>query len=108
MNLTIGRVYMLRGGHIMRYRGPYEKSAATRRREEQSGIELPPGTYAFGPVSEKAFDQAVGHSVYAGDVLYEITADKLDVIRTRRADCAARGLTEDVSEMDFLLSELAV
>lgn len=89
-SLEIGKVYMLRGGHVLRYLGLY-------------GGEGP--ALAFGPVQEPAGDP-VGASVAADDVLYEMDKSKMEVIRRRLRDALNRGLERDVEDMLTLVKEL--
>jgi hypothetical protein len=88
--VKVGAVYMVRGGHLLRYRGLYSNTGPC---------------LAFGPVTEEGpFDLPVGYSAAKEDVLYEVTVKDLPWLRDRQEQLLARKLpTEDVQ---YLIAEL--
>ncbi len=102
-DLKVGAVYMVRGGHILRYQGIYE--SPLKPGFNPTPKRLRPIAHAFGPViDEGPFDPPAGASIAAEDALYEITAEKLPMLRFRLEQLQARKLpTEDV---DYLITSL--
>ena len=98
MSLTVGKVYLLKGGHVLRYQGFYCNSNGTPGK----GPNL-----AFRCVQEGVTEPATGYSAAPGDVLREITAADRDWLKSRRENAQARNLSEDVADMDLVLRELA-
>lgn len=95
--MKVGAVYMVRGGHILRYRGVYASSGRAPL------IDNP--CLAFGSVEDEGpFDPPVGYSARAEDALYEITPKDLPWIRDRREQMLARKL--DVVDIEHLIAEL--
>ena len=89
--MTIGKVYRLRGGLILRYQGPWGgKGPCLAFRPVRDGVTEPPAGYSTGP------EQITG----------EVTSADLGWVRERREQAAARNLLEEVADMDHLIKEL--
>lgn len=97
--MDVGKVYMLRGGLILRYQGPWGNPKAHRPN--------PNPCLAFRRVSESVSDPASAYSAVAEDVLYEITPDRLPMIQFRREQLLLRDLLTEVEDMDVLIAELS-
>lgn len=92
-DMRVGGVYLLRGGRVMRYQGPWGGTGPC---------------LAFRFVRDGVEDPPVGLSVDGGDVFQEVTLADEPWLLTRRAQCAARNLMEDVADMDHVLGELRI
>lgn len=89
--LTIGKVYLLKGGNVRRYQGPWGgKGPCLAFRCVQEGVSEPP----------------VGYSASEEEVLREITGADRDWLTSRRDQARARNLHEDADDMEFVLAEL--
>ena len=102
--MRVGAVYMVRGGHILRYRGVY---ARANRPQGFNPAPRPNDNpcLAFGSVQDEGpFDPPVGYSALAEDALYEVTPKDLPWIRDRREQMLARKL--DVTDIEHLIAEL--
>ena len=92
MNLIVGKVYLLRGGYILRYQGPWGgKGPCLAFRCPQEGVSDPP----------------VGYSASVEEVIREVTQADRDWLLTRRDQARARNLHESVADTEFVLQELA-
>jgi hypothetical protein len=102
-DMKVGAVYMVRGGHILRYRGLYtrpERLGPTGRPADNPCL-------AFGPVQDEGpFDPPVGASIVRKDVLYEVTPSDLGWLRDRREQRLARKL--DTADIEHLIRELTL
>lgn len=98
MGVEVGKVYMIRGGLILRYAGPWWDEEERRKMGREPG----PGL-RFERVSEPGTSW---YSAAIEDVLYEITPDKLPMIQFRREQLLARDLFTEVADMDVLIAEL--
>jgi hypothetical protein len=102
--MRVGAVYMIRGGHILRYRGVYGPPKGYPGfnpvpREER------PTCLAFGPVvDEGPFDPPCGASIGVSEVRQVITPADLPWVRDRRDQMVARKL--DVDDINHLIAEL--
>lgn len=102
--MTVGAVYMVRGGNILRYRGVYA-SPKGYPGFNPTPRDSRPTCLAFGEVvDEGPFDPPVGASISAADVLYQITPTDLEWVRDRREQMLARKL--DVADIEHLIAEL--
>jgi hypothetical protein len=104
--MKVGAVYMVRGGHILRYRGIYASRAEFFGHRVVARIAI--GTcLAFGPVTDEGpFDPPVGASIASEDVLYEITPKDLPwiLVLDRKEQMLSRKL--DVADIEHLIAEL--
>lgn len=89
---------MIRGGLILRYAGPWADEEERRRKGKEPG----PGL-RFERVSQPGTSW---YSAAKEDVLYEITPDRLPMIRSRREQLVVRDLFTEVADMDILIAEL--
>lgn len=85
--IEVGHVYMLRGGHIMRFAGPFERGPNLRFTSVRADN---PGGGSFAPDA----------------VLYEVTTDHLDMLIERRNQARARNLHEVAADAEAVLKEL--
>lgn len=91
MDLTVGKVYLLRGGNLLRYQGPWGgKGPCLAFRCPQEGVSDPP----------------VGYSASEGEVLREVTQADRGWLETRRDQARARNLHEAADDAEFVLREL--
>jgi hypothetical protein len=86
-----GKVYMLRGGNILRCHGPYANEGPN---------------LAFARITDALTTVPSGYSASLDDVLYELTRAHVEMLESRRAQALARGLAEDVDAMTALIAEL--
>lgn len=85
MDLRVGGIYMVRGGHILRYQGPWGGKGPC---------------LAFRPPTHGVSEPPVGYSAAEVDVLYEVTAKDLPWLLDRREALKARSLsTEDINRV---------
>lgn len=97
-SLKVGRVYLLAGGHIMRYQGLYAG---------RDGKPKGPCLAFRGVTGTHDPECPVGYSASAEQVRREITAEDIGWLQERRAQAAARGLiAEEVEVIDQILKEL--
>jgi hypothetical protein len=80
---TVGRVYMLVGGHLLRHQGQFKFT-----KPSLGIVPLPCGGYHASP----------------REVLYEIDESRLDMLRYRIEELKARGLNPE--EELFIIDEL--
>jgi hypothetical protein len=92
-NVCQGHVYMIRGGHHLRYHGLWGGTGPM---------------LAFQDPSNELSDPPVGASIDPDDVLYEITRDNGEFLWIFREAAARRGLTDLVDETDCILRELSI
>ncbi len=89
--LKVGTLYMLRGGHILRYHGLYANKG--------------PCLSFYGP--EAPLDGlCAGYSGSADQVLREITSADLDGLENRRQQLIARNLHTDAATTAFVIAEI--
>lgn len=89
--MKIGSVYLLRGGHVLRYQGLYaNKGPCLAFRGVRAGVSEPP----------------TGYSASRDEVLREVTEADLPWLKQREAGAAARNLPEDVLDMQHVIKEL--
>ena len=90
-DLTFGKVYLLRGGHILRYQGLYAgKGPCLAFRGVLDGVSEPP----------------VGYSASIDEVLQEVTLNDAHWLKERREASLSRGLDEAGEDLKFILKEL--
>jgi hypothetical protein len=92
--LVVGRIYVLVGGHILRYQGAYGKSGDERHTLKRVG--------AFRPPSQGLVEPASGYSDTADRALYQLTPQHIPQLRCRIAQLEARKLS---SEEEYLVIE---
>jgi hypothetical protein len=98
-DMKAGGVYMIRGGHVLRYRGLYASAGRPAGRPADNPC------LAFGPVQDEGpFDPPVGASIGRKDVLYPITPADLGWLRERREAMLSRKL--DTTDIEHLIAEL--
>lgn len=102
--LKAGKVYLLKGGLIMRCFGPYSSVGHQEERQRDPNAVT---CYAFKSVQEPQDGDPVGYSANAEYVLREIAVEDIRMLKDRREQCLARKLMHDVEDLDFLLKELA-
>jgi hypothetical protein len=89
-----GALYMVKGGHILRYQGPYSN---------KDGVPTGP-CLAFRVPSEGLSEPHVGYSASIDEVLHKITPGDLVWLGDRREQLIVRNL--DTAEIDFAIQEL--
>jgi hypothetical protein len=96
MKLEVGKIYWLRGGHVLRYHGQWGS---------ENVAELPKGYCgSFRAPSHPVSAPAVGYSASPEQVLHEVTLDDMEALCRMRDDSKARNL--DASEIEFVIKEL--
>jgi len=103
--LKAGKVYILKGGLILRCFGPYSREGHQDRQETPMS---PPTCYSFRSVQDPQDGMAIGYSAWAESVIREITVADISMLKDRREQCLSRKLKHEVEDMDFLLKELFV
>ena len=98
--LRVGAIYLLRGGYILRYQGPYAPPPERFRRATPG-----PGL-AFRAPSEGVQEPAVGYSAILSDVFRKLGPEDVPNLQKRRLNALARNLTGDVEELDVVIAEL--
>lgn len=95
-DLEVGKLYLLRGGHLMRYQGLYAKNGKPKG----------PGL-AFRGVRHH-HDPAVptGYSATKSEILRKVTIDDLSWLEVRRDEARARDLEDHALDAQFALDEL--
>lgn len=97
-----GRIYMVRGGHILRCHGPWLPPERPRNKAPRT-----PRIYCFtAPMLLPEEGPLGGASIDVADVLYEVTREHLDMLLTRRAQLLARNLSEDATQVEYVIAEL--
>ena len=91
VELKVGALYMLKGGHVMRYRGPWGGTGSC-------------GAYQMP--TEELSDPPVGYSASAEEVLRELTAADVPGLVERVAALRARGLDIEADEAVAAVLEL--
>jgi len=89
--VKVGAVYLLRGGHVLRYQGPYANKGPC---------------LAFRGVRAGVSESPSGYSTSQDQVLREVTSTDLDWLKRREAEAAARNLTDDALDMQHVIKEL--
>lgn len=99
----IGAVFLLVGGNLMRYQGPYgiEDMDAAQR------LVFPKKCLAFRSAMEEASFPAVGYSASAAEVIRRITNADLDWLPMRREQAMARNLHGAVEDVDATVEWLS-
>jgi hypothetical protein len=101
--LRVGKIYMIVGGHIMRYQG-------TWKRPDKSSfysMDSAEPACAFRDPSAGVVEPPSGGSVSAEDVMYEITVKHIPMLRQRVKAGRARNLNRYADEMEFVIKELS-
>lgn len=88
--LQIGKIYLLKGGYILRYRGPYSGKGPM---------------LAFGSVLDPNEDP-VGYSAAPSEVVKRITRRDLDWLKKRQKETHARGLSD--AEVACVIAEIKI
>lgn len=94
--LTVGAIYMLMGGRIMRYQGPYAPPPG----------KAPGPGLAFRAPSDGVQEPAVGYSASLSEVLRKIGPEDVPSLRSRVEQARARKLMDLVEETEFVITEL--
>lgn len=97
MNLTIGRVYLLRGGHLRRYQGLYAG---------RDGKPKGPCLAFRGVRDDHDPSCPVGSSHDPSEVLREVTEADRPWLLERREQAAARNLQDTADDVTKILTEL--
>ena len=90
--MKVDKCYLLKGGHILRFRGLYANEGPM---------------LAFQPPTAEYWGIPVGYSAPRSHVIQEITAADRSWLLTRRQNALARNLHDEVEQIDRVLSELA-
>jgi hypothetical protein len=93
--LTVGTIYMLVGGKILRYQGPYTPPPG----------KAPGPGLAFRAPSDGVQEPAVGYSASLSEVLRPLGPADLPMLRTRCEQARARNLMGLVEETEFVIKE---
>lgn len=91
VTLTKGKIYLLRGGHVMRYFGLYGDVGPC---------------LAFRDPRDLDWDLPTGASFAPGDVLREVTREDRLWLQSRQEQATARKLTECADATAFVLAEV--
>ena len=91
-DLVIGKIYMLKSGHIMRYHGKWNRGPCLSFRIPSVPI---PNVVNSGP------------SFGADEVLREISEKDIPALKNRVLAGRARNLHEYAAEMEFVIKELS-
>lgn len=103
-NLEVGKVYLLKGGRLMRYQGPYSSSG---HKPGIYSIKRDPANpcLAFRGVRDDHDPSCpTGYSANASEVIREMTDRSW--LKARRNQARARNLEEDALDAEQVLSEL--
>lgn len=98
MELVVGALYRVPGGHILRFHGAWGTDGVA---------DCSRGCAALRPPSHGARHPATGYSCDPTK-LERVTAADLSWIRKQREQSAARRLTAAVEELDVVIAELEV
>lgn len=89
--MKTGKVYLLKGGLLLRCRGLYGGTGPC---------------FAFGGIREDQDGPAVGYSADAPYVLREVTLADLEWLKERRLNLVHRDMFTYAEDIDFLIEEL--
>lgn len=95
--LVVGHLYVLVGGYVLRYQGPYGRSGGKHSTSKRH-------IGAFRPPSHGLVEPACGYSANVDDVLYEITSEHLPMLQHRIQQLEVRQLSSE--EERFIIEEL--
>jgi len=101
--LKVGKVYLLRGGYLMRYQGPY---ASSKQKLGVYSIKRDPSDPCLAfrtPRAEHDPSCPTGYSASLSDVLREMTDRTW--LESRRDQARARNLEEETLDAEQVLSE---
>jgi hypothetical protein len=94
-DLMVGKFYVLRGGHVLRYTGQAYP-------DSRCGM--------FCPITDKNWAESpepCGFSFLPEDAVREIRLpEDREFLETRRDQCAARQLRDEAAQMTLILKEL--
>lgn len=98
MKLEVGKVYWLKGGHVLRYHGLWGS---------ENVAELPPHHCgSFRAPSHPVSAPAVGYSASPDQVLHEVTMADMEALCRMRDDSRARNLDSFADEIEIVIKEL--
>jgi hypothetical protein len=96
-----GTLCQLRGGHLMRYQGPWGTEGEDRMKVVRSrGL-------AFRAPSEGLQEPAAGYSAGHWELLRVLTAADLPWLRERAEQARSRNLEVEVRETEYVIAELS-
>ncbi len=101
-DLKVGKIYMIVGGHIMRYQGQWKRPD----KPAFYSMDNAEPACAFRNPSAGIIDPPGGGSVAAEDVMYEITAAHIPMLRQRVKAGRARNLHQYADEWELVIKEL--
>lgn len=96
-----GKVYLLKGGHVLRCHGPWGSTEADGFRSTRERPNL-----AFSAPSRALDDIATGYSAAPDEVIKELDASDLEWLPMRLLELEARGLDDEAEEIRLVIREL--
>lgn len=101
MNLTRGKLYLLKGGHVMRYHGAWGSTERDGFRATKPGH-----CGAYQAPSAELSDVAVGYSAGADEVIRELGPADLVWLDERFAQLMARNMEAEATEIRIAANEI--